>query len=54
MTEQEALKTCSGFININGLIGYFGFRAANLLVSTEKYKFHQVCFWGYVLERRHK
>jgi len=50
MTEQEALSKSTGWINHNGLIGYFSFEVANYLVGTGKYKFHQSCCWGYILE----
>ena len=51
MTEQEALATSTNFIDIDGLLGYFAIRAANFLVGTGKYKFHQCCCWGYVLKK---
>lgn len=52
MNEEQALKQSTGFIAMNGLIGYLPFAAANFLVGTGRYVFHQCCCWGYVLERR--
>jgi len=49
MTEEEALKTCTGFVAMPDVKGYFPFRAANFLVGTGKYQFEQASRWGYVL-----
>lgn len=54
MTEEEVLKRSTGFYNINGLIGYFGFRDANYLVGTGKYKFEACGCWGYVLRKKER
>ncbi len=51
MTEEIALSKCTGFVGMDNLLGYFPFECANFLVGTHKYRFHQVCCWGYVLER---
>lgn len=51
MNEEIALSKCTGWVDINNLLGYFSFECANFLVGTGKYKFHQCCCWGYVLER---
>ena len=47
--EEDALKTCTDFINYPNIRGYFPFHAANFLVRTGKYYFHNVTCWGYVL-----
>ena len=49
MTEKKALEYSTGFVDYNNLIGYFPFSAANYLVSTGKYKFHQSTWCGYIL-----
>lgn len=51
MTREEALKSCTGFVNYPELNGYFPFRAANALVETGEFVFHQASPWGYVLRR---
>lgn len=50
MSETEAIASSTNWVN-GELIGYLGFRAANFLVGTGKYEFHQVCCWGYVVKR---
>jgi hypothetical protein len=49
--EEAALETSTGWIDTDGLLGYFGLHAANILVGTGKYQWHQVCAWGYILKR---
>lgn len=49
MTEEEALKTCTGWVNRPNIKGHFPFAAANFLVGTGKYGFEQSGFMGYVL-----
>jgi hypothetical protein len=51
MTEQEALRKSTGFVNYDGLIGYLPFRAANELVRSGRYVWHQCCAWGYVVKK---
>ena len=54
MTEAEALKSSSNYVDMDNLIGHFGFKAANFLVGTGKYKFWQVSWMGYVLKKKGK
>jgi hypothetical protein len=49
MTEEEALASSTGWTK-GEYIGYLGFHAANFLVGTGKYQFHQSCCWGYTLK----
>jgi hypothetical protein len=49
--ETEALARSTGFVNCAGLIGYLPFTAANTLVRTKRYRWHQSCAWGYVLQK---
>jgi len=51
MNKKKALASCTGFINCDGLLGYFPFRAANYLVGTGEYHYHQSCCWGYILRK---
>lgn len=52
MTEEEALSKSSGYYNVDGLIGYLPFEAANCLVGTGHYSFEACCCWGYVCRKR--
>jgi hypothetical protein len=47
---QAVLNKSTGFINYDGLYGYFGLKDANYLVGTKLFKFHQSCCWGYILQ----
>ena len=51
LTEKKALACSTGFVDYNNLMGYFPFSAANNLVSTGGYKFHQSTWCGYILIR---
>ena len=52
MEEREALAQSTGWVNINGKIGYLPFAAANFLVGTKKWQFCSSGMWGYILEKR--
>jgi hypothetical protein len=54
MNEEKALSLSSGWVKTGNLVGYLPFKAANFLVGTGKYRFEQVCCWGYVLRKRAK
>ena len=49
MTEKEALETCTGFVNCDGMKGYFPWAAVRVLQELDKYEIVQSCCWGYVL-----
>ena len=49
MTEEEALRTCTGYVNYPEIKGYFPFRAVRALLATGKYVVHSSGFWGYTL-----
>jgi hypothetical protein len=51
MTENEALATSNGFVDMDGMLGYFGFQAANHLVGTGKYVWQQAGWMGYVIRK---
>jgi len=53
MTEESALTKSTNWADKNkGYFGYLPFEAANFLVGTGKYEFHQVCCWGYIVRQR--
>lgn len=52
MTEEEALAQSTGWVKMNRLEGYLPFSAANYLVGTGKYQYHQSCCWGYIVEKK--
>ena len=53
MTEEEALAQSTGWADqAKGLFGYLPFLAANVLVGTGKYEFHQSGCWGYIVRRK--
>ncbi len=51
-TKESALAASTGWVNMDGMIGYLPFAAANYLVGSGDYVFEQVTPWGYVV--RHK
>ena len=51
MEVAEALKQCSGFVDLGDLSGYYPFQAANVLVGSGEYQFEQSTCWGYVLKK---
>ena len=50
MTEAAALAQSSGWVR-GALEGYLPLSAANALVRTGHWEFHQVTPWGYVVRR---
>ena len=51
-TEESALANSTGWVRgMDGLYGYLPFSAANFLVGTGRYEFHQCGCWGYVVKR---
>lgn len=54
MEDKIALSKSNGWVNMDGLTGYYPFSAANYLVCTKKYEFFQVCWQGYVLKTINK
>lgn len=51
MDIEYALKQSTGFVNMDGMIGYLPFSAANFLVGTKQYVYQQVTPWGYVIKK---
>jgi len=52
MTEEYALSLSTGWINMDGMIGYLPFEAANFLVGTGKWIWWQSGWMGYVVRRK--
>lgn len=50
MDIETALKSSTGYVNMDGMIGYLPFSAAKYLVGTGKYVYQQVMPWGYVVK----
>lgn len=51
--EARALSQSTGWLNgMHGLYGYLPFSAAQTLVASGKYAYHQVAPWGYIVQAR--
>jgi len=51
MSIEIAIKSSTGFVNVEGIVGYLTLSMANYLVGTGKYVYHQVTTWGYVVKK---
>jgi hypothetical protein len=52
MSEEDAIASSNKWINIDGMVGYLNFEAANFLVGTGKWEWHQSGWMGYVVRKR--